>query len=74
MSDERKSISLGLAGGAAATLKLTQEDLDKLLAAVEGGDKWVSVEDEKRTVTLRSDHVEFYALDPEEKEERRAGF
>lgn len=74
MSDERKSVSLGLAGGAAATLKISQSDLDKLIAAIEGGDKWVEVEDEKRTVTLRSDHVEFYALDPEEKEERRAGF
>jgi hypothetical protein len=74
MSDERKSISLGLSGGAAATLKITQDDLDKLIAAIQGGDTWVEVEDEKRTVTLRSDHVEFYALDPEEKEERRAGF
>ncbi len=74
MSDDRKSVSLGLAGGAAATLKLSQADLDKLLAAVKAGDTWVEVEDEKRTVTLRADHVEFYALDPEEKEERRAGF
>ncbi len=74
MSDERKSISLGLAGGAASTLKLTQADLDKLVAAIQAGEQWVEVEDEKRTVTLRADHVEFYALDPEEKEERRTGF
>ncbi len=74
MSDERKSISLGLAGGAGSTLKLTQGDLDKLVAAIQAGEKWVEVEDEKRMVTLRADHVEFYALDPEEKEERRTGF
>jgi hypothetical protein len=74
MAEDRKSISLGLSSGGATTLKLEQADIDKLIAAIQAGDTWVEVNDEKRTVTLRSDHVEFYALDPEEKDERRAGF
>lgn len=74
MSEDRKSISLGLAGGAATSLKLEQDELDKLVAAIESEEKWVEVKDEKRVITLRADRVEFYALDPEEKEERRAGF
>lgn len=74
MSDERKSISVGFVGAAPMTLKLVQADLDKLVTAIQAGDKWVEVEDEKRAITLRADLVGFYALDPEEKEERRAGF
>ena len=74
MAEDRKSISLGLSGGAATTLKLEQPQLDKLLAAIKAGDEWVEIEDEKRTVNLRADRVEFYTLDPEEKDERRTGF
>lgn len=74
MSEERKSISVGFVGAAPMTLKLTSADLDKLVAAIQAGEKWVEVEDEKRSITLRADLVGFYALDPEEKEERRAGF
>lgn len=74
MADDRKSIGLGLVGGAATTLKLEQAELDKLVAAIQAGDQWVEIKDEKRVVNLRADHVEFYSLDSEEKEERRAGF
>lgn len=74
MADDRKSIGLGLAGGAATTLKLEQAELDKLIAAIQAGDQWVEIKDEKRVVNLRADHVDFYTLDAEDKEERRAGF
>lgn len=74
MSDERKSISLGLAGGAATSLKLEQSELDKLISAIQSGEQWVEINDEKRVINLRADHVEFYALDAEDKEERRTGF
>lgn len=74
MADDRKSIGLGLAGGAATTLKLEQAELDKLVAAIQAGDQWVEIKDEKRVVSLRADHVDFYTLDSEDKEERRAGF
>jgi hypothetical protein len=73
-SEDRKTIGLGLVGGAAAQLKLEQKDLDKLVAAIEAEEKWVEVNDEKRIVHLRADHVEFYSLEAEDKEERRAGF
>jgi hypothetical protein len=74
MADDKKTIGLGLAGGAATQLKLEQAELDKLVAAIQAGDTWVEIQDEKRIVNLRADHVEFYALDSEDKEERRAGF
>jgi hypothetical protein len=74
MAEDRKTIGLGLVGGAAAQLKLEQKDLDKLVAAIEAEEKWVEVNDEKRIVHLRADHVEFYSLEAADKEERRAGF
>lgn len=74
MADERKSITLTIIAAGPVTLKLTQGDIDKLVKAVKDGDQWVEVEDEKRVVTLRADLVAAWALDPEEKEERRAGF
>lgn len=74
MADERKSITVTIIAAGPVTLKLTQADIDKLVKAVKDSDTWVEVEDEKRTVTLRADLVASYALDPEEKEERRAGF
>ena len=73
-SEDRKTIGLGLVGGAAAQLKLEQKDLDKLVKAIEAEEKWVEVNDEKRIVHLRADHVEFYSLESDDKEERRAGF
>jgi hypothetical protein len=73
-SEDRKTIGLGLTGGAAAQLKLEQKDLDKLVAAIEAEEKWVEVNDEKRIVHLRADHVEFYSLESDDKEDRRAGF
>lgn len=73
MADEKRSIGIGFTSGFASSLKLEQAELDKLLAAIEAEDKWVEVAEEKRTITLRSDHVEFYSLD-EEKEERTTGF
>lgn len=74
MAEDRKTIGLGLVGGAAAQLKLEQDDLDKLIAAIEAEEKWVAVNDEKRVVHLRADHVEFYSLESEDKEESRVGF
>lgn len=74
MPDERKSITVTIIAAGPVTLKLEQKDIDKLIAAVKAGDQWVEVADEKRNVTLRADLVASYALDPEEKEERRAGF
>lgn len=74
MSDERKAITVTIIAAGPVTLKLMQSDIDKLVKAIKDGDQWVEVEDEKRTVTLRADLVASYALDPEEKEERRAGF
>jgi hypothetical protein len=73
-SEDRKTIGLGLVGGAAAQLKLEQKDLDKLVKAIENEEKWVEVNDEKRIVHLRADHVEFYSLESDDKEDRRAGF
>jgi hypothetical protein len=73
-SEDRKTIGLGLVGGAAAQLKLEQKDLDKLVKAIEAEEKWVEVNDEKRIVHLRADHVEFYSLESDDKEDRRAGF
>jgi hypothetical protein len=73
-SEDRKTIGLGLVGGAAAQLKLEQKDLDKLVAAIEAEEKWVEVNDEKRIVHLRADHVEFYSLESDDKSDRRAGF
>lgn len=74
MADERKSITLTIIAAGPITLKLKQADIDKLIAAIQSGEQWVEVEDEKRAVTLRADLVASYALDPEDKEERRAGF
>jgi hypothetical protein len=74
MAEDRKTIGLGLVGGAAAQLKLEQKDLDKLVKAIEAEEKWVEVNDEKRVVHLRADHVEFYSLESDDKEDRRAGF
>jgi hypothetical protein len=74
MSDERKAISLGFIGAPPMTLKLEQEGIDKLVAAIQAGEQWVEVADEKRNVTLRADLVVSYSLDPDEREERRAGF
>ncbi|MBJ7354701.1 MAG: hypothetical protein JHC98_07740 [Thermoleophilaceae bacterium] len=74
MAEDRKTIGLGLVGGAAAQLKLEQKDLDKLVKAIEAEEKWVEVNDEKRIVHLRADHVEFYSLESDDKEDRRAGF
>lgn len=73
-SEDRKTIGLGLKGGATAQLKLEQKDLDKLVNAIESEEKWVEVNDEKRIVHLRADHVEFYSLESDDKEDRRAGF
>jgi hypothetical protein len=74
MAEERKSINLGFVGAPPMTLKLLAKDFDKLIAAIKDGDQWIEVADEKRTVTLRADLVLAYSLDPEEKDERRAGF
>jgi biopolymer transport protein ExbD len=74
MSDERKSITVTILAAGPMTLKLEQADIDKLVAAIKNGEQWVEVADEKRAVTLRADLIASYALDPEEKDERRAGF
>lgn len=74
MADDKKSISLGFASGLGTALKLAQDEYDKLLAAIEAEEKWVEVSEEKRVVKLRSDRVEFYAVDAPETEDRRAGF
>lgn len=73
MADDKRTIGIGFTSGLASSLKLEQAELDKLLAAIKAEDKWVEIAEEKRKITLRSDHIEFYALD-EEKEERTTGF
>jgi hypothetical protein len=73
MADDKRTVGIGFSSGLATTLKLEQSELDKLLKAIEAEDKWVEVSEEKRSVTLRADRVDFYGLD-EEKEERRTGF
>lgn len=74
MAEERRKINIGFVGAPPMTLSLEPSDIKKLIAAIQAGEQWVEVSDENQDVTLRADLVGFYALDPEEKEERRAGF
>lgn len=73
MADDKKTIHLGFANGLSVGLKLDQDEIDKLVKAIEAEDKWIAVKEEKRQVTLRADRVDFYGFDLEQ-EERRAGF
>lgn len=73
MSDEKKSIQLGFSNGFATTLKLSQAEVEKLVAAIESEKNWVEVKEEKRAVKLRADRIDLYSLDSEQ-DERRTGF
>lgn len=73
MSDDTKSIQLGFANGLSVGLKLEQAQIDKLIKAIESGEKWIEVKEEKRVINLRADRVDFYGFETDQ-EERRAGF
>lgn len=74
MAEERKPIQIGFSSGQTVGLKLEPKELDALIAAIKAGEPWHTVvEDEHRRLTLRADHVDFYATD-DRPEARRAGF
>ena len=69
-SSSRRSISIGFQASMPLALRVSQEELDKLLGAL-GSDGWHDVEGEDGTVRLNLAHVLWVRAD---REEHRVGF
>jgi hypothetical protein len=70
---DKKPIELGFRNGKIVGLKLEQDELDKLIAAIDAGETWHTVTEDTRRVRLRADRVDFYSTD-DKSGARRAGF
>ena len=68
--DERHGVTLGFQGGGGLAMRLTQTDVDGLLAALDGG-AWFDVEDAAGPVRINLSQVVFVRT---EKDEQRVGF
>ena len=69
-STARRSISIGFQASMPLSLRVSQEELDKLLGAL-GGDGWHDVQGEDGTVRLNLAHVLWVRAD---QDEHRVGF
>ncbi len=70
MPSSSRHISIGFQASMPITLRVSQEELDKLLGAL-GGDGWHDVEGEDGTVRLNLTNVLWVRAD---REEQRVGF
>jgi hypothetical protein len=73
MASDKKSIQVGFTNGQVVEMKLEPAEYDKLIEAIKAESPWHEVKDDKRTLHLRADRVDFYGTE-EEKEQRRTGF
>jgi hypothetical protein len=73
MADDKKSIQVGFTNGQVVSMKLVPAEFDKLIEAIKSETSWHEIKDDKRTLTIRADRVDFFGTE-DEKEQRRTGF
>lgn len=74
MAEDKKKISVGFQSGQGLSLRIAQDEFDKLVEAIKSrADGWHTIKDEDREIVIRPDQVDFYAVDTSGRE-TRVGF